>query len=78
MMPAAVCSSHIVCLMRPFGLDGVSPGSPRTSGITATPVSNPDRPSASFGNSSSAMAAIIIGLPCCVSSASCHRPITSG
>ena len=29
------------------GFSGVSPGSPRTSGITATPVSKPDRPRAS-------------------------------
>ena len=34
---------------------GASAPSPRTSGITATPVSKPERPSASFGNSSSDM-----------------------
>ena len=37
----------------------MSVGSPFTSGITATPVSNPDSPSASFGNNSSASANII-------------------
>ena len=36
--------------------------SPSTSGITATPVSNPDRPSASFGNTSSATSSIVIGI----------------
>ena len=39
-------------------------GSPLTSGITATPVSNPERPSASFGNTIIAAASIISGLPC--------------
>ena len=33
--------------------------------MTATPVSKPERPSASFGKSSSATASIISGLPCC-------------
>ena len=38
-------------------------------GITATPVSNPESPSASFGKSRSAAALIAIGLPCAESSA---------
>ena len=42
----------------------MSPASPLTCGITATPVSNPDRPSASFGNTSSAMPIIASGLLC--------------
>ena len=49
MMSAAVRSSFLVFLMRPIGRAGSSPGSPFTSGITATPVSNPDKPSASLG-----------------------------
>ena len=66
----ACASSQMVCLMRPRGFSSVSPGSPRTRGITATPVSNPDSPRASFGNSSKATATIITGLPpCCWSSA---------
>ena len=54
------------------------PASPLTSGITATPVSKPERPSASFGKSSSANASIISGLPCCATSAACQRGKHSG
>ena len=42
-------SSLRVLRMRPAGRAGSSPGSPRTSGITATPVSKPERPRASLG-----------------------------
>ena len=52
MMSAAAVSSFRVLRMRPRGRVSVSPASPLTSGITATPVSKPERPSASFGNSS--------------------------
>ena len=69
----------MVFLIRPRGLASVSLGSPVTSGITATPVSNPDSPSASFGKSRNAIATTITGLPpCCVSSACRQLPITSG
>ena len=37
--------------------------SPSTSGITATPVSKPDSPSASFGKTSSATPIMPNGLP---------------
>ena len=50
-----------------------SSASPRTCGITATPVSKPDRPSASLGKTSSAMPTTISGLPCWVVSA--VRPV---
>jgi hypothetical protein len=48
---------------RPVGDFASSPGSPFTNGITATPVSNPDRPRASLGNKSSATPTISSGLP---------------
>ena len=54
MISAAAVSSFFVLRIRPCGFRSVSSASPRTSGMTATPVSNPDKPSASFGNSSSA------------------------
>jgi len=63
MISAAVRSSFFVFRMRPAGCCGVSVGSPCTSGITATPVSNPDNPSASFGNRMIAIAPIITGSP---------------
>ena len=59
MITAAVSSSWRAPRMRPAGFCGVSSGSPSTSGITATPVSKPDSPSASFGNSSSETSAIL-------------------
>ena len=62
MIRAAVVSSLRVLRMRPRGFSGVSPGSPRTSGITATPVSKPDRPRASLGKTSRATATIASGL----------------
>ena len=49
MMSAAVSRSLRVLRMRPAGFAGSSVASPRINGITATPVSNPLRPSASFG-----------------------------
>ena len=68
MMMAAVLSSLRVLSMRArssiAGSTGL-PSTPRTSGITATPVSKPDRPSASFGNTMNAKATIMIGLPRC-------------
>ena len=65
MISAAVGSSLRVLRMRPAGCSGVSVGSPWTSGMTATPVSKPDRPSASLGKSSRATPIITSGLPCC-------------
>ena len=57
MISAAVVSSLRVLRIRPVGLGSACrPGRPCTSGITATPVSKPDSPSASFGKSSSAIA----------------------
>ena len=69
MITAAVRSIFFVLRMRPVGASSVSVASPRTSGITATPVSNPDSPSASFGKRMTAIATIIIGSPCCSKSA---------
>ena len=63
MVTAAVVSSRRVPRIRPAGLASVSAASPWTCGITATPVSKPDRPSASFGNTSAAAATIMTGLP---------------
>jgi hypothetical protein len=59
---AAVLSSRRVPRIRPSGLSSVSSGSPAICGITATPVSKPDSPNASLGNTSSAMPIIIQGL----------------
>ena len=72
MMSAAVRSSFFVLRIRPSGASSVSVGSPSTSGMTATPVSNPDRPSASFGNRMIAIAPIISGSPCCSKSDAFH------
>ena len=78
MISAAASSSFLVLRMRPVGSRSVSVASPRTSGITATPVSNPDRPSASFGNRMSAIATIISGCPCCAKSAAFQLSISTG
>ena len=78
MISAAVVSSRRVPGMRPAGSCSVSVGAPRTCGITATPVSNPDRPSASFGNTSSATATIISGSACCAVSALVQSATTTG
>jgi hypothetical protein len=59
MMTAAVSSSLRVLRMRPAGCAGWSSGSPLISGMTATPVSKPDSPRASFGNSTSTRASMV-------------------
>ena len=57
MISAAVSSSLRVLRMRPARRVGrVAAARPCTSGITATPVSKPERPRASFGNRSSGTA----------------------
>jgi hypothetical protein len=78
MMPAAVRSSFFVFRIRPSGFSSVSVASPRTSGITATPVSKPDRPSASFGNRMMAIAPIITGSPWRANSAAFHSITSCG
>ena len=78
MMSAAVESSFFVFRILPAGLSSVSVMSPRTSGMTATPVSKPESPSASFGKRITAIAAIMAGLPCCANSDARQRSITSG
>lgn len=89
MITAAVVSSFFVSRMRPAGRSSVSDASPLTCGITATPVSNPDRPSASFGKTSSATPTITRTFPCsvvraldqsvttCPAVATCHSPATT-
>ena len=69
MIAAAAASIRLAPRIRPAGLASVSPGSPCTCVITATPVSKPDMPSASFGNTRTDSATIISGSPCCVVSA---------
>ena len=61
MITAAVVSSRRVPAIRPAGACSVSVSWPRTSGMTATPVSKPDRPSASFGNTTRATPIITSG-----------------
>ena len=63
---AAVASIRLVPRMRPVGAASVSPSSPCTCVITATPVSKPDMPRASLGKTSSDSATTINGSPCCV------------
>ena len=65
MISAAVFSSFLAFRIRDCRISGAVSPSPRINGITATPVSKPERPSASFGNSSSANASIITGFDCC-------------
>ena len=67
MIAAALVSSFLALRIRPAGLSGVSVSSPCTNGITTTPVSKPDRPSASAGNTSMAAATMNTGEPnvCC-------------
>ena len=72
MITAAVRSSFWALRMRPRGRSGSSWGSPRSSGITATPVSKPESPSASLGNSSTATASMRHGLPWVTNSACFH------
>ncbi len=62
-------SSRFAPRILPVGSTSVSVGSPSTCGITATPVSKPERPRASFGNTSSAIPTIASGLPCSLVSA---------
>ena len=62
-MSAATMSSFFVLRMRPRGFSSVSFASPLTSGITATPVSNPESPNASFGKTKSPTNMIIVQLP---------------
>ena len=69
MMQAATVSSRLVLRIRPAGCSASSPGSPSTWLITATPVSKPDMPSASLGNSVSETAIISAMLPCSAVSA---------
>ena len=63
MIRAATVSILRVLRMRPLGRSGSSPSSPRTSGIMPTPVSKPDSPSASRGNTNSETPTISRGLP---------------
>lgn len=69
MIAAAVVNRCLAPRMRPIGCSGVSPGPLLMSGITATPVSKPERPSANLGKTSNAMATITSGFPCCCVSA---------
>ena len=78
MITAATVSSRLVPRIRPRGRSSVSVAPPRTWGITATPVSNPERPSASWGNTISATATIMIGSPCCSVSAAPQSGTTDG
>ena len=63
MITAAVISSLRVLAIRPRGSFGSSSSSPLTSGMTATPVSNPDRPRASFGKMIRLMATTVSSPP---------------
>ena len=67
MISAAVVSSRRVPSTRPR-----KPREVRTRGITETPVSKPDRPSASLGNTSAATATAAQGEECWLSAA-CHH-----
>lgn len=89
MISAAVVSSFLVSRIRPVGFASVSSGSPSTSGITATPVSKPDMPSASLGKISSETPIITKTLPrsavspCvqsvtrCAAVSTCHSPFAT-
>lgn len=78
MITAAVVSSFLAPWIRPAGRSGVSPGLPSICGMTATPVSNPDRPRASFGKITSATPIITRGLPRSATSAWDQSGITCG
>ncbi len=78
MITAAVVSSFFAPRIRPAGFSSVSSASPWTCGMTATPVSNPERPSASFGNTTRAMAIIMKTLPCSAVSAVVQSVMTCG
>ena len=77
MIAAAVVSSLLRVANPPTGCSGLA-GLALDQGITATPVSNPDRPSASFGKSSSAKNTISATLGCCTNTADRHFEIASG
>ncbi len=64
MITADVVRSFLAPTIRPTGLASVSPGRPWISGMTATPVSNPDRPSASLGKTTSETSTIATGSGC--------------
>ena len=76
---AAVVSSFFAPAMRCSGfVPGASPA-PRICGMTVTPVSKPDNPSASCGNTTRARARTPIGLPPpCRSMADVQSPSTAG
>jgi hypothetical protein len=76
MMIAADVSSRVAPRIRPAGFSGVSVGEPEICGITATPVSKPERPSASFGKTINAMPTMTRGLPCWVFRA-VHQSLTT-
>ncbi len=78
MITAAAVSNLPVLRMRPFGRFGLSPSLPRTSGITATPVSKPESPSASRGNRISDTAIIWNTFPCSCVRASCQSEMSEG
>ncbi len=78
MISAAVTRSFFVFRIRPRGFWAVSSGPPRTRGITATPVSNPESPRASFGNRSIETPSIRSGLPCSANSAVRQSDSTEG
>ncbi|MER5426919.1 hypothetical protein [Streptosporangium roseum] len=78
MINAAAVSRRLVPLIRPAGRSGSSSCDPRTRGITATPVSKPDSPSASFGKTSSATPIMTSGLEYCAVSAFSQWTTVSG
>ena len=75
---AAAVSSRFAPAIRPRGCSSVSPGAPAICGITATPVSKPDSPSASLGNTRRATATTISGSACEVVRAACQSVTTDG
>ncbi len=78
MMTAAVVRSLRAPAIRPSGRRSVSLGAPTICGITATPVSKPERPSASLGNTSRATPTTASQLGCCVVSRRVQAEISSG
>ncbi len=78
MITAAVVSSRRAPRIRPSGRASESCGSPRTLGMTATPVSKPDRPNASFGKTSTDSPTTSHGSPCPVVSAVVQSPTALG
>ena len=78
MVTAATVSSLRVLRMRPAGRSGSSSASPRTSGIMPTPVSNPESPSASSGNTTTAAASMENGPPWLAKRADCQSARTLG